>query len=364
MRIIPAPSGACRSFDIKCRMDDNMTTLTVADIEALATRALEASNVSPSNAREVAASIAAAERDGQSIVGLSYLPTYCDHAACGKVDGHAVPTFEAAGTAAFRVDARTGFAHPALALGLRALGDAAREQGLAALAVGNSYACGSLGYFVERLAGRGLIAVMVANASPSIAPFGGKTPFFGTNPIAFAAPRLAGPPLVIDQSSSMVAKVAVIDAHRRGIPLPDGWALDAAGQPTNDSAAALTGSLQLAGGYKGFGLALLVEVLAGGLTASHFSFEASSFGDCAGGPPRTGQFVIAIDPVRFAGPSFTARIEAMLAAAKSEHGVRLPGDRRLAQRRAHESGIAIPTELIALVERYVARGSRPLQAAM
>jgi (2R)-3-sulfolactate dehydrogenase (NADP+) len=338
-------------------------TLTVAEIQILANRALEASNVSPANAREVAASIAAAERDGQPIVGLSYLPTYCDHAACGKVDGHAVPALEFAGPAMIRVDARTGFAHPALALGFAALSDAARRQGLAALAVGNSYACGSLGYFVETLAQLGLVAIMVANASPSMAPFGGKRPFFGTNPIAFAAPRLAGPPLVIDQSSSMVAKVAVIDAYNRGIPLPDGWALDADGQPTNDAAAAMTGSLLPVGGHKGFGLALLVEVLAGGLTASHFSFEASSFGDCDGGPPRTGQFVIAIDPLRFAGPGFTARVDAMLEAAQSESSVRLPGDRRLAARHAHEHGVAIPADLLALIESYASRGSRFPQAA-
>ena len=334
-----------------------MKTLTFAAIETLAIRALEASNVSAANAHSVAASIAAAERDGQPIVGLSYLPTYCDHAACGKVDGHAVPTLDFRGPAVFRVDARAGFAHPALSLGLPTLAAAARRDGLGALSVSNSYACGSLGYFVEKLAEDGLIAIMVANASPSMAPFGGKVPFFGTNPIAFATPRLTGPPLVIDQSSSMVAKVAVIDAHRRGVALPDGWALDADGLPTTDAEAAMAGSLLPIGGYKGFGLALLVDVLAGGLAASNFSYEASSFGDCNGGPPRTGQFVIAIDPVRFAGGTFSARVEAMLTAVQSESTVRLPGERRLAARRAHEIGIPVSTQTIALLEAYAGRAS-------
>jgi (2R)-3-sulfolactate dehydrogenase (NADP+) len=339
-----------------------MTTLTVEQVESLARRALEQSTVSVANARAVAASIAAAERDGQPIVGLSYLPTYCDHAACGKVDGRAVPVLDRIAPAVYRVDARTGFAHPALALGLTALTDGARQQGIAALAVGNSYACGSLGYFVETLAERGLVALMVANASPSMAAFGGIIPFFGTNPIAFAAPRLAGPPLVIDQSSTIVAKVAVIDAYQRGVPLPDGWALDAQGQPTTDAAAAMMGSLRPIGGYKGFGLALLVDILAGGLTASHFSFEASSFGDCEGGPPRTGQFVIAIDPQRFAGPGFLGRIDEMLEAVQSEVAVRLPGDRRLAARRAHGQGVAISSEVIALLEDYANRGAPFLRA--
>jgi len=334
-----------------------MTSLTVAEIETLAQRALEACVVSPANALPVARSIAAAERDGQPIVGLSYLPVYCDHAACGKVDGHAVPRLETPAPAAIRVDAGTGFAHPALALGLPALAEAARRQGLAGLAVGNSYACGSLGYFVEELAAQGLVTLMFANASPSIAPHGGKVPFFGTNPIAFAVPRRDAAPFVIDQSSSVVARVAVFDAHRRGAALPEGWALDRHGNPTTDPSAAMAGSLLPIGGYKGFGLALMVDVLAAGLGASHFSFEASSFGDCEGGPPRTGQFVLAIEPSVFGGPDFLSRIETLFAATTAEPGVRLPGDRRLAARKAHETGIAVRPDLVELLETYAREGS-------
>ncbi len=198
----------------------DLRVLTFGEIETLAAKALTASDVSTENASSVARSIAAAERDGQAIVGLSYLPVYCDHAACGKVDGHARPRLEQLSPVALRVDAGTGFAHPAIALGLPALVEAARQNGIAALAVGNSYACGSLGYFVEELAEQGIIALMVANASPSIAPFGGKTPFFGTNPLAFGVPREGREPLVIDQSSSVVARVAVIDAYNRGVAAP------------------------------------------------------------------------------------------------------------------------------------------------
>lgn len=336
-------------------------TLSFKDIVDLGERALVASNVGAANATSVARSIAAAERDGQPIVGLSYLPVYCDHAACGKVDGHAVPRLEKRTPAALHVDAGTGFAHPAIALGLPVLAAAAKENGVAALSVGNSYACGSLGYFVEDLADQGLVALMVANASPSIAPFGGKTPFFGTNPLAFAAPRKTGSPLVIDQSSSVVAKVAVIDAHRRGIPLPDGWALDKDGVPTNDAAAALEGALLPIGGYKGFGLALMVDILAAGLTGSHWSFEASSFGDCEGGPPRTGQFLIALAPEKFGGSGFTDRLEIMLAAVLETPAVRLPGERRLAARKKGEAGITVAESAVALLQRYGRDGSPMLR---
>jgi len=326
-------------------------TVSLADIETLAARALRASNVSAANAKAVARSIAHAERDGQQIVGLSYLPTYCAHAACGKVDGFAEPALDVLSPAVIRVDARTGFAHPALALGLPALDEAARVFGVATLAIGNSYACGSLGYFVEELAERGLVALMFANASPSIAPHGGKVPFFGTNPFAFATPRSGEAPLVIDQSSSVVAKVAVIDAHERGATLPPGWALDADGQPTTDAAAAMAGSLSPIGGYKGASLALMIDFFAGGLTCSNFSFEASSFGDCDGGPPRTGQFVIAFDPLMFGGLKFVDRTETLLTAMQSEPDVRVPGTRRTDARRRNQAGIAVPTALWESIQR-------------
>lgn len=328
------------------------TRMNFDQILALAGAALRGCAVSAANAASVAHSIASAERDGQAIVGLSYLPTYCDHAACGKVDGAARPVLEQRSVVALHVDAKSGFAHPALALGLAPLAEAARAHGVAVLAVGNSYACGSLGYFVEDLAARGLVALMVANASPSIAPWGGKTPFFGTNPIAFGVPRVGRPPLVIDQSSSTVARVAVFDAHRRGVPLPDGWALDSEGRPTNDPAAAMQGSMMPLGGYKGAGLALMVDVLAAGLTGAHYSHEVSSFGDTEGGPPCSGQLVVAFDPVKLRGPGFAEDLERMLAAMHEGPAVRLPGDRRLLARERHADGIEVDDALRATLERY------------
>ncbi len=320
-------------------------SVTLDQIEALAANALRAAGVGEANAAAVARSIAVAERDGQPIVGLSYLPVYCDHAACGKVDGHATPTVTRLSPGVVSVNAATGFAHPAIAAGLPLLVEAARDCGVAALSIANSYACGSLGYFVEQLAEQGLVALMVANASPSIAPYGGKVPFFGTNPIAFAAPRAGRPPLVIDQSSSVVAKVAVIDAHRRGLPLPAGWALDADGQPTTDAEAAMEGSLAAIGGYKGVGLALIVDLLAGGMSGSHLSFEASSFGDCEGGPPRTGQFILALNPASFGAADFAARCEALLTAMTAEPGTRLPGARRLEARAGNKMTISVDRAL-------------------
>jgi (2R)-3-sulfolactate dehydrogenase (NADP+) len=119
----------------------------------------------------------------------------------------------------------------------------------------------------------------------------------------------------------------------------------------------MAGSLSPIGGYKGASLALLVDILAAGLSGSHFSFEASSFGDCEGGPPRTGQLVIAFDPGAFGGAAFVARTENLFAALQAEPRVRLPGERRLQARQGNENGIEVPVELWELIGRYADQGS-------
>lgn len=325
---------------------NDTVSLTLADVERLTYSALTASNTSDTNARAVTDSVVAAEAEGLHSHGLLRLPTYCEHAKCGKVDGHAKPTLTSGRPGALAVDAHDGFAHPAIELGFERLGPAAREMGIAALAVTNSYNCGVVGYHVERLATQGLVALAYVNSPAAIAPWGGKKAFFGTNPIACAAPRKSGPPLVIDQSSSVVARGEVMVHAQQGKNIPAGWALDSAGNPTADPKAALAGSMLPAGGYKGAGMALMVEIFAAALTGANFSFKASSFADNKGGPPRTGQFFIAVDPPAFFGGAFADRMEALVEAMCSQPGVRLPGARRAAARsRTAESGVTIKRSL-------------------
>jgi len=320
-------------------------TLSVAEVEQLAFDALCASGTFAPNARSVARSIAAAEADDIRSHGLLRLPTYCAHVRCGKVDGRAQPSVSQLRSAALSVDARTGFAHPAIDGGFLQLVPAAREHGIAALAVTNSYNCGVVGHHVERLASQGFIALSFVNTPAAIAAWGGKRPLFGTNPLAFAAPRHEREPLVVDQSSSVVARGEVMLHAAQGREIPPGWALDASGAATTDPNAALAGSMLPAGGYKGAALALVIEILAATLTAAHHSFEASSFVTDAGGPPRTGQFFIALDPGAF-GRDFGPRLEALLAMIEADPAVRLPGARRLAARaRSASHGVTLPRTL-------------------
>jgi (2R)-3-sulfolactate dehydrogenase (NADP+) len=134
-------------------------------------------------------------------------------------------------------------------------------------------------------------------------------------------------------------------------------ALDRDGAPTTDPKAALAGSMLPAGGYKGAGIALMVEVLAAALIGATFSFDASSFADTEGGPPRTGQLFIAIDPAAFLGDQFAARLELLLAAMCAQPGVRLPGSRRIAAREsAAASGVTLPKSLHDTIRRLAQHG--------
>jgi (2R)-3-sulfolactate dehydrogenase (NADP+) len=256
------------------------------------------------------------------------------------------------------VDAGNGFCHPAFEAGLNPLVDAARTCGVGVLAIAHSYSAGVLGWFVERLAEHRLVALMFANSSSLMAPAGGVRPFFGTNPIAWAAPRRDGPPVVADLSSSAVAWVRVNAAAQAGEPIPLGWALDADGRPTTDAQAALAGSMVPAADHKGSALALLVDVMSGGVAGSNFSFEASGFGGTAGGPPDVGQVVLAIDPTATMGDGFVDRIEHELRTLAAEPGARLPGDRRLQHRRiAGSDGVEVPDDLMAVLSAYATHGS-------
>jgi (2R)-3-sulfolactate dehydrogenase (NADP+) len=326
--------------------DSDLVRISLADVERVSYAALCANRTSDANARCMARSITAAEAEGLASHGLLRVPPYCEQTASGKIDGHALPSVALTRPGALIADARTGFAHPAIDLGFEALVPAAREQGVAVLAITNSYNCGVVGHHVERLANAGLVALAFANTPSAIAPWGGSKALFGTNPVGFAAPRLGAPPLVIDQSSSVVARGEVMLHALQGEQIPLGWALDGDGAPTTDARAALAGSMLPAGGYKGAGIALIVEVLAAVLTGANFSFDASSFADDKGGPPRTGQLFIALDPAAFLGDRFPARMERLLVALCAQPGVRLPGERRIAAREAAAvEGVAVKRSL-------------------
>jgi len=309
--------------------------LSLQEIEDISLKALVAAGTSPENARPLAEATAATEADGVASHGLAYIPIYCEHVQCGKVDGKAKPMLAHPKPGVLTVDAATGFAHSAIDLGFQQLIPLAREQGVAVLAINNSYNCGVLGYHTHRLAQAGLMGIGFTNAPASIAPSGGSKPVVGTNPFSIAAPGPDGAPMVlIDQSASTIAKSEVMKHAREGRPIPVGWALDSEGNPTTDPAVGLKGSMAPSGGYKGVGVALLVEMMAAAMTGATLGIDASPFSGTVGGPPKTGQFFIAIDPEATSGGAFAERMAALVAAIHEQEGAHLPGDGRGAKRAA------------------------------
>ncbi len=330
-----------------------MANLTLEALHDLAVRVLYASRTSRENATAVADALVAAEADGLAGHGASRLPSYADQASCGKVDGFATPELTETAGAALRVDARDGFAYPAIALGLGRAARLVEKTGVVAVAVGNSHHFGAAGYHVEPLAEQGLVALAFGNSPAAIAPWGGSRALFGTNPIACACPRPGGPPLVIDLGLSKVARGRIMVAAGKGETIPEDWALDSRGRPTTDAKAAMEGTMLPMGDAKGAALVLMVEILAAALTDSHFGYQASSFFDADGPPPRVGQFFLVLRPECFAGDAFPGRLEELLTAIVAQPGARLPGQRRLARRaEARRSGVEIPDTLHAeLLER-------------
>lgn len=325
-----------------------MSTVTLSLVEArdLSTSILVRHNASPENAASVAKALVAAEVDGQKGHGLSRLSSYAAQSASGKVNGQATPRIVARAGAAVRVDAAGGFAFPALDLARHELAVMAPETGVVAAGVFRSHHFGQAGYHVEKLAERGLIGVVFGNSPKAIAPWGGNRGVFGTNPIAFASPRRAEPPLVIDLSLSKVARGKVMTAAEDGDAIPEGWALDAEGRPTTDPDAALAGTMLPMGDAKGAALVLMVEILSAALTNANFGFEASSFFSPEGPPPGVGQLLIGFEPETFAAGCYFDRLEALLAAVLDQPGTRLPGQRRLQNRElARQRGIEVSSKL-------------------
>lgn len=328
--------------------------MSLVEIGELATAALKGAGATAKNAASVARSTVKAERDGIRSHGLMYVPIYAEHVVCGKVNGLAEPVVEHSRAGAIRVDAQSGFAHPAIDAGWSVFTAAARESGVAVLTIYNSYNCGVLGHHAERLAEEGLLGLCFTHAPASIAPVGGNTPVVGTNPFAVGVPDGKGAAaILIDQSASVIAKSEIMLRARQNEAIEPHWALDAEGNPTTDAALALKGSMAPSGGYKGFGIGLTVEILAACLAGSVLSKNASPFSGTAGGPPSTGQCFIAFDPEAFSGALFAERISELIESISSQENARVPGSRRKQNRENIEKeGVSVDGDLLERIQSF------------
>ena len=301
-----------------------MPQVSLSEIEVATKSALERHGALPWIAAEVAKAICKAEAVGNRICGLYYIESYCQQLLSGRVKGDAEPVVERPRPAAVTVDARFGFAQAAFARAMPEALAAARECGVASLAVGHAHTCTSLGYFTEQIAREGLIALGMTNASPIVAPPGGKTRVIGTNPIAFSVPDGdGGLAMQFDQSTTTVALGKITMAKAAGERIPEGWAVDAEGRPTTDPAAALAGSLVSMGGYKGWGFGLMAELLAAGMTGGVVSREVKPLKAPEGPPHDLGQFYLLMDPG--VSDAFFERLQQVAQGVAQDEGARMPG---------------------------------------
>lgn len=287
-----------------------------------ARRACMAAGASEAMANALAAATVAAEFAGRTTVGLAHLLDYIAAFATGGISGIAWPEISFPAPALIRVDAKGGIAQLGFDLAFDELCTRTNLYGITAFAQENSYTAGELGYYTRRLADMGLVAIAATNGPALMAAKEEGEPVYGTNPISFAAPVAESAPLVIDQASSASAFVNIRLAAEKGESIPEGWAIDHEGKATTDARAALKGALLAFGGPRGANIALMVEVLAAGVTGANWSLDAPSFTD-SNHSPGVGIFVVALKP-DLLDPLFSSRLKSQIERLR-EKGIHIPG---------------------------------------
>jgi delta1-piperideine-2-carboxylate reductase len=313
-----------------------VSRLAWEDLVALLHAIFERHGVPTRAASILAENCAAAERDGASSHGIFRIPGYVSTLHSGYVDARAEPVIEEAAPAFLSVDARNGFAQVALDAVRGAATEKARKYGVVVATVRRSHHLGALWLDVEPYARRGLIAITYRNGISRVAPYGGHKAFYGTNPMALAVPRRGSEPLVFDQASSAMSYGEVRIAELEGRQVPPGTGIDSHRSPSTDPAAILNGGALLPyGGYKGSSIAMMVELLAGALTGSHFSCEVDRSPYPGAETSCSGQLLLVIDPAAHsAGADYADRVEDLVRGLHASGQSRLPGDRRYQRRRS------------------------------
>lgn len=274
-----------------------MATVTPERLKEVVIEVLTGFGAAGDEAMIVADSLVRAEMRGTDTHGLPYLKLLVERVEARMV---ALPTrvrvLEDDGATAL-LDGGNGIGQVAGWRAMEASIRKAQQFGIGLTLVRNTNNLGFLAFYTLHAATQGFVGITMGNANAAISPWGGAEAFFGTNPISIAVPG-NGEPVALDMSSSVVARGKVRKAQRLGERIPLGWALDESGVPTDDPGAALKGTLVPIGGPKGYGLALMVDVLAGMLSGAAFGRKIKSFHQLMG-PTEVGALTLAINVERF-----------------------------------------------------------------
>jgi len=304
-------------------------SLSLQEIFDLAKKTLLANGCDEETAIILSDLIMKAERDGSLSHGLFRLPAYISGLKSGKINGKSRPEIKKISPSVIKVLGNNCLAPIVLNKSIPELVKAAKENGVAVLAINNSHHMAAMWPETEAIAEQGLVAFACTSYKPAVAPAGAIKPLYGTNPISFAWPRKKKTPVVYDMATASMAMGEVQVAKREGHKVPLGTGLTKEGKETTDPGKIVDGGVLLPfGGYKGSGIAMMVELLAGALVGDNFSYETAAKDNNDGGPPSGGEFIIAISPDKLSGNDWDKHSSEFFDKMKSMDGVRLPGERR------------------------------------
>ncbi|HVJ55569.1 MAG TPA: Ldh family oxidoreductase [Aliidongia sp.] len=312
----------------------------------------------PADARLAADTLVQADLWGHQSHGVMRLPWYVARLKSGVAKPVAEPEYVVDAGAIAVIDGHDGMGQILTARAAKDVIRRAKQHGIGAVALRNSNHFGTAMYYTLMAPPQGCIMFMSTNASPAMAPWGGREKLVGNNPWSWAAPAGRHAPMVLDIANTAVARGKIYLARQRGEPIPPGWAVDAEGAPTTDPEAALAGIIQPMAGHKGYAISVIMDMLSGVLTGS-------SFGPAVAGPYQpdkrsgAGHLLIALDIAPFQSlADFGRRMEAMIAGLKSAK--RAPGTEEIfypgevearndARNRA--GGLALPSDTLADLDK-------------
>ncbi len=341
-----------------------MGTLTEDALATLASGALETLGMRHEDAIDAARILATGDLFGVHTHRVARLESYAERIRGGGAKAHPAIRVERVAPAIARLDGDDGVGP---LVGTRALEEAmamARESGTGDVFVRHSNHFGAIGLYNYLAAEQGFASIIGSNSSTTIAPHGGRDARVGNSPLGFGVPRPGGRPLILDMAMSVVARAKIRDAMKAGKPIPDTWATDREGRPTTDAKAALDGFLSPIGGYKGYGLALIVDLFAGLLSGAAYLTHVQTWIDAPDKPQDLGHFFFLIDTARLGSADWLAERMDDFAAilhstlpADAAKPVLLPGEIEMEKLERHRrDGVAMDEDVIEMVER-LARGA-------
>ena len=265
-------------------------------------------SLSSNHANICANALINAELVGAPSHGLSRLKMYCDRINKKVINPKPKIKIKRISQSITQIDGNNSIGFVAADIGIKKAISNAKKTGIGFVGIKNSGHYGLSGYFAEQAVKKNLIITCFTNAPPAIAPHGAKKSLFGTNPICFGTPTASKIPFILDTSVSVINRGKIRVAERTNKKIPEGVALDKYGKPTTDAKKALAGVQLPIAGFRGSGLAWMVDILSGVLTGGNHSGKVKDPFDDFSGPQNIGHLFIAIKPNLFVG-NYNERIK-------------------------------------------------------